>query len=942
MALKTIYMRISTKQIGLSLLVVLMSMTSYKSFAYDLKVKNADGVTIFYNYINDGKALEVTYSAKSKYSGKVAIPKEVTYMERTRKVTSIGEDAFQDCVDLTSVTIPTTVKSIGLEAFAGCTSLTSVKIPSSVKTIGESAFTQCSSLKSVTISNGVTSIGKWAFINTALTSVTLPNSVTTIDENAFEYCQKLKTIKFGTGVTTVGRDALNGCTALKNIYVSDLAAWCNIDFDLEGSLSRSWDEPANPLHLFVNNVEVTELTIPDGVTEIKNSTFYGFGSLTSVTIPNSVTSIGSFAFAWSGLNSITIPSNVKSVGYGCFFNCHELTSVSLPSKLTELEDFVLQGCHALASVKIPSTVKTIGKQAFAWTSLTSVTIPDKVKTIDDEAFENCESLKSVTMGKGVTSIGENAFRYCSALNAVRISDLAAWCNIDFQCPEDNYDYYSNPLVMANHLYLNGTKVKKLAIPDGVTEIKSGAFFGGGDITSLTIPNSVTAIGENTFAACDLSSLTIPNSVTYLGFGSFKFNQNMTSVTIPNSVTLLGGWAFEACFSLTSVTIPNSVTEIYDNTFESCVSLTSVTIPNSVTSIGMYAFAWTGLTSVTIPNSVTSIGESAFTGCSSLTSFTIPYGVTSIGDYAFSVCGSWSYLSIPSSVTSIGTQAFDGTDIAKVYSLIDTPFKIGSATFNKNTRYNATLYVPSGTTDKYKAKTGWKTFKFIEEAAKPKVSLNMSSVTIEKGTTLTLKATVTPKALPDKSVIWTSSDTKVATVTSSGKVKGVKAGTATITCTSVATGAKATCKVTVGYVKLDQTEVSVVKGKTVTLTATVYPSSLTDKSVTWESSDTKIATVTSAGKVKGIKAGTAIITCTSNATGLSTTCTVTVKASSGSRSVDGDDDDVTGINTLQEKSDAIEPFDVYDLSGHKVLQKVTSLDGLPDGVYIVNGKKMLKK
>ena len=189
--------------------------------------------------------------------------------------------------------------------------------------------------------------------------------------------------------------------------------------------------------------------------------------------------------------------------------------------------------------------------------------------------------------------------------------------------------------------------------------------------------------------------------------------------------------------------------------------------------------------------------------------------------------------------------------------------MGSATFNQNTRYNATLYVPTGTTDKYKAKTGWKTFKFIEETAKPKVSLNMSSVTIEKGKTLTLKATVTPKALPDKSVIWTSSNTK-------------------------------------------------------------------------------IATVTSAGKVKGIKAGTAIITCTSNATGLTTTCTVTVKASSGSRSVDGDDDDVTGIETLQEKSDAIEPFDVYDLSGHKVLQKVTSLDGLPEGIYIVNGKKMLKK
>jgi len=915
-------MRISTKQIGLSLLVVLMSMTSYKSFAYDLKVKNADGVTIFYNYINDGKALEVTYSAKSKYSGKVAIPKEVTYMERTRKVTSIGEDAFKECPDLTSVTIPTTVKSIGKAAFNGCTSLASVKIPSSVKTIDSFAFSGCWALSSVTISNGVTTIGEDAFSYTGLKTVTIPNSVTTLGDYAFSCSTLLKTFKVGTGLSKVGKDAFYGCSALKNIYVSDLAAWCNIDFESEdGDFgSRSWIEPANPLHLFVNNVEVTELTIPDGVTEIKATAFYGFGSLTSVTIPNSVTSIGGWAFAWSGLKSITIPSSVKSVGYGCFYNCHELTSVSLPSKLTELEPFVLQGCWILPSVKIPSTVKSIGQQAFAYSGLTSVTIPSKVKTIDAEAFESCESLKSVTMGKAVTSIGANAFDGCSALTAVRISDLAAWCNIDFQLLEDNWDYSSNPLSLAHHLYLNGSKVKSLVIPDGVTEVRSGAFIGGSDFTSLTIPSSVTTIGENTFAYCGLTSLTIPNSVTYLGWGSFKWNEKLTSVTIPNSVTHLGGYAFSSCWALSSVTISNGVTEIYPYTFENCTSLTSVSIPNSVTSIG----------------------ESAFTGCYNLTSVTIPYGVTSIGDYAFSVCGSWSFVSIPSSVTSIGTQAFDGTDIAKVYSLIDTPFKMGSATFNKNTRYNATLYVPTGTTDKYKAKTGWKTFKFIEEAAKPKVSLNMSSVTIEKGKTLTLKATVTPKALPDKSVIWTSSNTKVATVTSSGKVKGVKAGTATITCTSIATGAKATCKVTVGYVKLDQTEVSVVKGKTVTLTATVYPSSLTDKSVTWESSDTKIATVTSAGKVKGIKAGTAIITCTSNATGLTTTCTVTVKASSGSRSVDGDDDDVTGIETLQEKSDAIEPFDVYDLSGHKVLQKVTSLDGLPEGIYIVNGKKMLKK
>ena len=138
-----------------------------------------------------------------------------------------------------------------------------------------------------------------------------------------------------------------------------------------------------------------------------------------------------------------------------------------------------------------------------------------------------------------------------------------------------------------------------------------------------------------------------------------------------------------------------------------------------------------------------------------------------------------------------------------------------------------------------------------------------------------QATVYPSSLTDKTVTWKSSNTKIATVSSTGKVTGVKAGTANITCTSKATGLKATCTVTVGYVKLEKTEVVVEKGKTLTLKATVYPSLLSDKTVTWKSSDTKIATVSTAGKVKGVKAGTATITATSKATGLKTTCKVTV-------------------------------------------------------------------
>ena len=219
-----------------------------------------------------------------------------------------------------------------------------------------------------------------------------------------------------------------------------------------------------------------------------------------------------------------------------------------------------------------------------------------------------------------------------------------------------------------------------------------------------------------------------------------------------------------------------------------------------------------------------------------------------------------------------------------------------------------------------------------------VKLSDTEVAIEKGKTMTLKAKVYPKTVEDQSVTWESSDPTIVKVANTGKIKGMKAGTATITCTSNATGLKATCEVTVGYVKLSNTEVTIEKGKTMTLKSKVYPSTL-DQSVTWESSDPTIVKVGSTGKIKGVKTGTAIITCTSDATGLKATCEVTVVKASSAPSLDGTDDEVTGI---EEKAALAEEFDVYDLNGRRVLNKVTSLEGLTDGVYIVNGKKVVIK
>ena len=363
----------------------------------------------------------------------------------------------------------------------------------------------------------------------------------------------------------------------------------------------------------------------------------------------------------------------------------------------------------------------------------------KVTSIGDYAFYDCNKLTSVTIPNSVTSIGDGAFYDCSGLKKVIVKDIAAWCGIKFD------DSSSNPLDYAKHIYSDeDTEITNLIIPNSVTSIGSHAFRQCSGLTSVTIPNSVTSIGSEAFYYCSgLTSITIPNSVTSIGIHAFSGCSGLTSVTIPNSVTSIEYGAFGGCSGLTSIEIPNSVTSIGNNAFSGCSGLTSITIPNSVTSIGAEAFYYCkGLTSITIPNSVTSIGGSAFEGCSGLTSITIPNSVTSIGKSAFRYCSGLTSVTIPNSVTSIGSRAFyecsrltsvtigsgvtsigdyafDGVDIPTVISLIENPFKItgkasDSRTFSQNTFNNATLYVPKGTIDKYKATEGWKDFFFIEE------------------------------------------------------------------------------------------------------------------------------------------------------------------------------------------------------------------------------------
>ena len=301
----------------------------------------------------------------------------------------------------------------------------------------------------------------------------------------------------------------------------------------------------------------------------------------------------------------------------------------------------------------------------------------------------------------------------------------------------NYDSYSdeyqgNVVIPEEVTYMNRTRK--------VTSIGDLAFYRCEGLTSIAIPNSVTSIGSGAFEWCyGLKKVIVKDIAAWCGIkfdGSYSNplyyakhiysdeDTEITNLVIPNSVTSIGYGAFEYCSGLTSITIPNSVTSIGDYAFKNCSGLTSITIPNSVTSIGDYAFyGCSGLTSVTIGSGVTSIGNRAFSSCSGLTSVTIPNSVTSIGYEAFYYCSGLTSVTIGSGVTSIGYNAFDGVDIPTVISLIENPFTIngktsGSGTFSQNTFNNATLYVPKGTIDKYKATNGWKDFFFIEEGVGP--------------------------------------------------------------------------------------------------------------------------------------------------------------------------------------------------------------------------------
>ncbi len=638
-------------------------------------------------------------------------------------VTSIGYWAFYGCTGLTSVTIGNSVTAIDDEAFSGCSNLTSItSFPTSPPTIYSSTFTgfdktncvllvpdgsksqytvarywnefhrfgkissddtvnglffdinpdgtsvtvtyqnyyspRYSSLATelvipdVIVINGktysVSAIGSSAFEGcTGLSSVTIPNSVMSIGDNAFYNCTGLTSLTIPKSVAQIGTNAFSGCNAVKTL------TWNAVNCSSKGNLPSSQIETVTigdsvqviPSY-FAGRSKITSVVIPNSVTSIGDNAFYNCFGLSNVTIGNSVTSIGKSAFSDTGLMNVTIPNSVISIGENAFKGCTALIDLSIGNSVTSIGESAFQGCTGITIItSLPMSPPMISNNTFSGVDKTNcaLLVPDR----------------SMSQYAGA--------RYWK--DFLRLSKISSDNTLDGLYFDINPDGTSVTVTYQNNFSPRySSLVSDLVIPDNivingktysVTAIGASAFSGCTGITSLTIPNSVTSIGEHAFNGCTgLTSITIPNSVTSIGDETFRGCAGLTSLTIPKSVAQIGTDAFAGCDAVKSftwnavncsslgslptaqietVTIGDSVQVIPDD-FVKNSKILSVNIPTSVTSIGSYAFSGcTGLTSVTIGNAVTSIGQATFEGCSGLTSLTIGNSVTSIGDNAFSGC-----------------------------------------------------------------------------------------------------------------------------------------------------------------------------------------------------------------------------------------------------------------------------------------------------------------
>ena len=631
-------------------------------------------------------------------------------------VTTIGQRAFYECIKLTDVTIPDGITTIGAYTFASCRGIENISLPDSVTSIGDGAFAYCSSLEEFVVPKNVVSIGRDAFNQcNAMTKFSVAQNckLETIGAESFYFCQNLEEISIPATVDKIGYNAFDRCSDLKKVCITDIAAWCSIEFE---------NERSNPLNesadLYVNNTKTTQIAIPDGATKVCDYAFYGYDNLESVTFAGSVQSIGKYAFAYcdnlavsvfdndsqlsviddyaffhSGVSDITIPASVTEIKYNAFNSTNlqtlvfdadsklekigsyafygiKVKSVTIPSGTKIIDEGAFGLCSNLEQVVFAGTqLKTIGKYAFsACTKLASITFPDGIESVGMFAFAGCTSLKNIDLPDSISIIDKYVFEGCSALESIFVPDSIVL--IDQEAFEDctgltSVTFGENPKteIIGYGVFRNCTALRDFYVPASLKKIGNYAFQGCDNMQNVYI--------TDLSAWCQTEMNTAFGNPLGSTAGLYLNGSLVTEVDVADDVKTIGNAVFYKYAKLQKVTFGenSSLVSIGESAFGHCTGLTEIVIPESVENISSSAFSYCeNLESIDFGDNklITQINSFTFFYCEKLKNVVIPQNVTVIGMDAFGYCESLDNIVISDKVTHIYNSAFQNTGIVNVY------------------------------------------------------------------------------------------------------------------------------------------------------------------------------------------------------------------------------------------------------------------------------------
>ena len=580
---------------------------------------------------------------------------------------------FRDCVSLSNIVLPNSLRRMDDASFENCTSLTSIVVPSGVSKISQYAFRSCNNLKNITISNGVTAIGEGAFYEcTSLESIVIPKTITSFGKSAFYNCSSLATLTFEEGIDlySINQSCFCGCESLtsvtipKSVSTIDKSAFqsctklSEVLFEEESALSRLES------YAFSSCVSLTTITLPSRLYTFKSDAFNGCYNLVQVICKSrsvilNTSSSGNARYAYEACNYDTEPTGVFSTVDGLRL-------------FTYGDDIVLVGYNGTSSdIVLSKDITAIGGFIFSKNdTLKTFSLEEnsKLKSIGYRAFSQCQSIEVLDLSnaQSLSSIEDYAFYYCNRLAKVIIPN-----SIESNIIISSYSFTGcTNLVQVINLSPNITLQKGNYYPGGYlaryayevcnsSDTPQGVFSTKNGLRLFTYGSDVVLVG----LVEPQSTMTIPKEVTKMGAYIFENRTELTSVIFEQdcALTNIGGFAFAGCTSLSSITIPNGVKTIDAEAFYGCTTLTSITISSSVETIDADAFeGCSSLQEVLFESGsqLKTIAGGAFRNCEALSAFVMPSGVTTIGNRAFEGCALTSF-TIVSTVTKIGYRAFDG-------------------------------------------------------------------------------------------------------------------------------------------------------------------------------------------------------------------------------------------------------------------------------------------